>query len=274
MKTALTVWSISAGDRLNSCSFTAGLRDWCCSEKQISFQVYCYDEALSEKTSKAERPDLILINSGRRGEFSGEMLQNVVSTYPLSLILEITGEWCIGDTRSGNPLPIACRFDTTVAFQRLQSMLTSRQQFLKMRAALNPVVSCSELSSFWNRNNLSGHHKAANIIASDRCERRALRTLLTQEGFDVDVYLTRGEIAVDHRNWPSVYCFIDRRELSANIRATICSPTVIIANHFNGLDRTFFSDKSTAAFLRKPFLSHDLVNAINSVCEVSIADAA
>jgi hypothetical protein len=274
MKTALTVWSISAGDRLNSCSFTAGLRDWCRSESHISFKVYCCDEALSKKTSKGERPNLILINTGRRGEFSREMLHHVVSTYPLSLILEITGEWCIGDTRSGNPLPIGCRFDTTVALQRLQSMLTSRQQFLEMRAALNPVASCSELSSFWNRNYLSGPQKTANIIATDRCERRALRTLLIQEGFEVDVYFSRSEIAEDHRNWPSVYCFIDRRELAANIRATICSPTVIIANHFNGLDRAFFADQWTVAFLRKPFLSHDLINTINSVCEVSIADAA
>ncbi|MCS5632477.1 MAG: hypothetical protein NZ744_16690 [Pirellulaceae bacterium] len=274
MKTALTVWSISADDRLNNCSFTTGLRDWCCSENHISFQVHCCDEALSQKISKAVPPDLILINTGRRGEFSREMLQHVVSTYPLSLILEITGEWCIGDTRSGNPLPIACRFNTAVALQRLQSMLASRQQFLEMRAALNPVASSSELSSFWNRKNLSVPCNTLNVIASDRCERRALQTLLVQEGFDVDVYFSRGEIVEGHRNWPSVYCFIDRRELAANLSEAICSPTVFIVNHFNGLDRTLYADKWTVSFLRKPFLSHDLVNAIGSVCEVSNAGSA
>jgi len=274
MKTALTVWSIYAGDGLNKCSFNAGLRDWCCSENHIAFQLFCYEEAVSQKVSKTERPDLILINTRRRGEFSRGMLQHVVSIYPLSLILEITGEWCIGDARSGNPLPIACRFDTTVAFQRLRTMLTSRQQFMELRSALNPVASASELSSFWNRHNLTGPGKTVNIIASDRSERRALRTLLVQEGFDVNVYFSRYEIAVDHRNWPSVYCFIDRRELSANLRESICSPSIIIASHFNGLDRMCFTDKWRVSFLRKPFLSHDLVNAISSVCEAYCADAA
>ncbi|MCS5631927.1 MAG: hypothetical protein NZ744_13920 [Pirellulaceae bacterium] len=274
MNTALTVWSISAGDRLNSCLFTTDLRNWCYSTSHISLQVYSYDEALSQITFKAERPDLILINTGRRGEFSRRMLQHVVSTYPLSLILEITGEWCIGDTRSGDPLPISCRFDTVVAFQRLQSMLASRQQFIEMRSALNPVTSSSELSSFWNQNNLSAACKTANVIASDRCERQSLQTLLIQEGFDVELYSSRHEIVEGNRNWPSVHCFTDRRELAANLREAICSPTVIIANHFNGLDRMCFEDKWTVSFLRKPFLSHDLVNAISSVCEVSNADAA
>ena len=111
-------------------------------------------------------------------------------------------------------------------------------------------------------------------MASDRCERRALQTLLIQEGFDVNVYCSRGKIAEGQRNWPSVYCFIDRRELAANLREAICSPTVIIANHFNGLDKTFYADKWTVSFLRKPFLSHDLVNAISSLCEVSNVGAA
>ncbi len=164
MNTALTVWSISAGGRPNSCSLTADLRDWCYSESHISLQVYSCEEALSQITPNDERPDLILINTKRRGDFSREMLQNVVGSYPLSLILEITGEWCIGDTRSGDPLPIACRFDTTVALQRLQSMLASRQQFFEMRAALNPVASSSELSSFWNRNNLSAPCKRVILV--------------------------------------------------------------------------------------------------------------
>jgi hypothetical protein len=265
---------IFAGGRPNSCSLTADLRDWCYFEPHISLQVYSCEEALSQIASNDERPDLILINTKRRGEFSRKMLQNVVGSHPLSLILEITGEWCIGDTRSGDPLPIACRFDTTVAFQRLQSMLASRQQFLEIRAALNPVASSSELSSFWNRNNLSAPCEGVNVIASDRRERSALQTLLMQEGFNADLYSRRCEIAEGNQNWPSVCCFIDRRELAANLGEAICSPTVIIANHFNGLDRLFFADKWTVSFLRKPFLSHDLVNAISSFCGVSKADAA
>ena len=274
MNTALTVWSISAGDRLNSCSFTAAFRDWCYSEGHISFQAYSCDEALCRTSSDAERPDLILINSPRRGEFSRKMLHRVVGTYPLSLISEITGEWCIGDTRSGNPLPIACRFGTSIAYRRLQSMLSSRRHFLQMRTALNPVSSSSELSSFWNENITPTHCKAVNVVASDRSERYALQTLLIQEGFNVDLYSHRCEIAEGSGNWPCVYCFGDRRELVASLQEAINWPTVIIANHFNGYDRACFADKWNVAFVRKPFLGHDLVNAISSVCEVFKADAA
>jgi hypothetical protein len=95
-----------------------------------------------------------------------------------------------------------------------------------------------------------------------------------REGFNADLYSRRCEIAKGNQNWPSVCCFIDRRELAANLGEAICSPTVIIANHFNGLDRLFFVDKWTVSFLRKPFLSHDLVNAIRNFCGVSKADAA
>lgn len=274
MNTALTVWAISADDRPYSCSLIADLRDWCSSVSHISLQVYSCEEALSQITSNDKRPDLILINTKRRGEFSRKMLQNVVGSYPLSLILEITGEWCIGDTRSGDPLPIACRFDNTVALQRLQSMLASRQHFFEMRAALNPVASSSELSSFWNQNNVSAPRNGVNVIASDRCERYALQTLLIQEGFNADLYSRRAEITEGNLNWPRVCCFLDRRELAANHGEAICSPTVIIANHFNSMDRTFFADNWPVLFLRKPFLSHDLVNAISSVCGVSKADGA
>jgi hypothetical protein len=274
MNTALTVWSISAGDRLNSCSFTADFRDWCYSEGHISFQAYSCDEALFRMSSNTERPDLILINSQRRGEFPQKMLQRVVGVHPLALISEITGEWCIGDTRSGDPLPIACRFGTSIAYRRLQWMLASRRHFLQMRTALNPVTSSSELSSFWNENISPTHCKAVNVVAADRCERYALQTLLIQEGFNVELYSNRCEITEVNRNLPCVYCFGDRRELIASLQEAICWPTVIIANHFNGHDRTFFAGKWNVAFVRKPFLSHDLVNAISSVCEASNLDAA
>lgn len=268
MNSVLTVWSISADCHPNTCAVTADLQNWCDSESHISLQRYGCDGSLSEITSAVERPDLILIISKRRGEFSLKMLQRVVASYPLSLVLEITGEWCIGDTRSGDPLPVACRFDAAVALQRLQSILSSRQQFLEIRAALNPIASPTELSSFWNRNTLSAPCDGVNVIAIDRCEGNALKTLLVQAGFEVAIYSSRCKIVDRQRNWPSVCCFRDRRELSANIEAALLSPTVIIANHFNGLDRTLLSDGRRVALLRKPFLRHDLVNAISSVCEV------
>ena len=148
MNTSLIVWSIIAGDRRNSCRSVEELYDWCHSQSHINFQVLSSDEVLSLKPSKGMHPDLILINSRRRGEFSGKTLERVVGKYPLSLVLEITGDWCIGDTRSGHPLPIPCRFDATVGHQRLPSILSSRQRFLHMRGALNPLVSFAELSSF------------------------------------------------------------------------------------------------------------------------------
>ncbi len=274
MNTALTVWSISAGDRLNRSSFTEELHGWCYSENDIAFQLYSCDEALSRKTSVGDHPDLILINSWRRGEFTREMLHRVVGKYPLSLLLEITGEWCIGDSRSGDPLPIACRFDTTIALHRMQSMLTSRQHFLQMRAALSPLASFAELSSFWNRNNLATHCKSMNVIASDCSERQAMRMLLLQEGFNAHFYSNRQRIKQENQHWPIVYCITDRRELEALSRETIAPPTVIITNHFNALDKTFFDDESTVTILRKPFLGHDLVNAISSICLLSTADAA
>ena len=274
MNTALTVWSISASDRVNRTSFTEELRDWCYMENDIAFQLYSCDEALSRETSIGEHPDLILINSSRRGEFSRQMLQRVVGKYPLSLLFEITGEWCIGDTRSGDPLPIAFRFDTTIACQRLQSLLASRQHFLQMRAAINPLASFAELSSYWNRNHLATHSKSINVIASDCSERQALRMLLLQVGFNACFYPSRHAIALDNRHDPVVYCITDRRELEALFRETISSPTVIITNHFNGLDKTFFAGDSSVTLLRKPFLGHDLVNAINSICLLSTAEAA
>ena len=274
MNTALTVWSISAGDRHNRSSFTEELSDWCFSKSNITFQLYSCDEALSRITSTGERPDLILINSSRRGEFSRKMLQRVVGKYPLSLLLEITGEWCIGDTRSGNPLPIACRFDTTIACQRLQSLLASRQHFLQVRAALNPLASFAELSSYWNRDHLATHSKSINVIAADCSERQALRMLLHLEGFNAHFYPNVHAISQDNRHRPVVYCITDRRELETLFRATISSPAVIITNHFNGLDQTFFEEDRSVTLLRKPFLGHDLVNAISTICLLSTADAA
>ena len=148
MNTTLTVWSIFANGRPKRCSYTDVLYNWCSSEKRIAFQVFSSDDALARNPDDGEFPDLILINSRRRGEVSKKLLQQVVSKFPLSLLVEITGAWCIGDSRSGAPLPIACRFDVANAYQRLQSMLSSRQHFLQVRAELNPLARFTGLFAF------------------------------------------------------------------------------------------------------------------------------
>ena len=265
MNTPLIVWSIIAGDRRNSCRSVEELYDWCHSQSHINFQVLSSDEVLSLKPSKGMHPDLILINSRRRGEFSGKTLERVVGKYPLSLVLEITGDWCIGDTRSGHPLPIPCRFDATVGHQRLSSILASRQRFLHMRGALNPLVSFAELSSFWNKKNIPSHCISLNLIASDRSERQALQWMLVHERFKVDLYPNVRSIADDNRYRPIVHCIRDRHELKALFEETLSSPIIIITSHFNELDKTCFEGESSVTFLRKPFISHDLVNAISNV---------
>jgi hypothetical protein len=274
MNTTLTVWSIFAGDGPDRCWYTKELQDWCYLKSHIDFQVFSCREVLARKATNREYPDLILLNSNRRGEFSREMLQRVVGKYPLSLLLEITGEWCIGDTRSGDPLPIACRFDAMIARQRLQLMLTSRQHFLQMRSDLNPLGSFSELTAFWNRNNPASRSTGINLIASDCCDRQALRMLLSHEGINAHLYANRQGIVEGNRYRPVVYCINDRRELETLSGETISSPTVIITNHLNDLDKTFFAGGFLVTFLRKPFLAHDVVNAINNVCLLSNANAA
>jgi hypothetical protein len=274
MNTTLTVWSIFAGDRPDRCWFTKELQDWCYLKSHINFQVFSCREALVRKAANSEYPDLILLNSSRRGEFSREILQRVVGKYPLSLLLEITGEWCIGDTRSGDPLPIACRLDAMIARQRLQLMLASRQLFLQMRSELNPLGSFSELTAFWNRNNLASRSTGINLVASDCCDLQALRTLLLHEGFNAHLHANPQAISEGNRYRPLVYCINDRRELETLSEETISSPTVIITNHFNDLDKTFFAGECLVTFLRKPFLAHDVVNAIGNVRLPSNANAA
>lgn len=274
MTNTLTVWSIFAGDRPDGCWYTKELQDWCYSENHIAFRVLSCDETLASKTTNKEYPDLILLNSSRRGQFSGEMLHRVVGKYPLALLLEITGEWCIGDTRSGDPLPVACRFDAAIAHQRLQLMLASRQHFLQMRSELNPLGSFSELTAFWNRNNVAVQNIDMNVIASDSSDLQALRMLLCHDGFNAHFYPSRHAIAQGNRYRPIVYCINDRRELETIFGETISSPTVIITNHLNDLDKTFFAGEGLVTFLRKPFLAHDVVNAISNVCLLANAKAA
>jgi len=274
MNTSLIVWSIIAGERWDSCRCVEELYDWCYSQCHVTLKVFSCDEVMSLKTSAGEHPDLILINSSRRGDFSRKTLQHVVGKYPLSLVLEITGEWCIGDTRSGDPLPIPCRLEDTVGHHRLRSMLSSRQWFLHMRGELNPLASFGELSSFWNQNNLTSPCSNLNVIATDRSERLALRGLLVQEGFNVDLYPNVRSITEDHRYRPIVYCLTDRRDLKALFGETISAPIVLIASHFNELDKTLFEAEKSVTFLRKPFLSHDLVNAISNVHLLVSANAA
>ena len=274
MNTPLIVWSIIAGDRRDSCRSLEELYEWCYSQSHINFQVLSSDEALSLKPGNGMHPDLILINSRRRGEFSRKTLQRVVGKYPLSLVLEITGNWCMGDTRTGDPLPIPCRFDATVGHQRLSSILASRQRFLHMRGALNPLVSFAELASFWNQNNLPSHCIDLNVIASDRVEQQALQGMLVQERFNVDLYPNLRSIAEDNRSRPIVHCITDRRELKALFGETLASPIIIITSHFNELDKTLFEGESSVTFLRKPFIRHDLVNAISNVSLLANANAA
>lgn len=273
MNTPIIVWSIIASDRRNSCRCVEKLYDWCSSQSHIAFRIFSCDEALSLQAGNGEHPDLILVNSSRRGEFTRRTLQRVVGKYPLSLVLEITGDWCIGDTRSGDPLPIPCRFDATVGHQRLPSILSSRDRFLHMRGELNPLSSFAELSSFWNQNTISPHCNSLNVIASDRSERRSLQRMLAQKRFSVDLYANVRSISENNRYQTIVHCITDRRELVALLGETFPAPIVIITSHFNELDKTHFEDESSVTFLRKPFLTHDLVNAISNVPLLANANA-
>jgi len=240
----------------------------------LAFQVLSCDKVLSDESFNGEHPDLILINSRRRGDFSANMLLRIVNKYPLSLVLEITGEWCFGDTRSGDPLPVSCRFDVAVAQQRLPSMLSSRQRFLQMRNELSPLASVAELSSFWNRNTKTSHCSSLNVIASDGSELEALGSLLVQEGFNVHLYPSWNSIAEAGRSRAIVYNVTDRRELETAFKEIKHSFAVIISSHFNRLDTTFMEGESSAIFLRKPFLAHDLVQAVSNVRLMPKANAA
>ena len=274
MNTALTVWSIFAGNRPNRCGFNEELAHWCSTQKHIALRVCSCDEMVSGKSANGEHPDVILLNSTRRGEFSPKFLQRVVGKYPLAQVLEITGEWCIGDTRSGDPLPIACRFDTTVARQRLTSMLVSRQHFLQTRAELNPLSSFSELSEFWNQSRFAPRRGGLYLISSNRSERRGLQRLLMQEGFKIQVLPKVRAISEDDRYWSTVLCISDRNELREFLRQRFSSPIVVITSHFNELDRSFFDGADCVTFLRKPFLALDLINAISNVVSLANANAA
>jgi len=274
MNTNLTTWSVFARGQPTHCGFTEGLYDWCFSQIHLAFQILSCDKVLSDESFNGEHPDLILINSRRRGDFPAKMLLRIVNKYPLSLVLEITGEWCFGDTRSGVPLPVSCRFDVAVAQQRLPSMLSSRQRFLQIRNELGPLASVAELSAFWNRNTTTAHCSSLNVIASDDSEREALGTLLAQEGFNVHSYPSWNSIAEDGRSRAIVYSVTDRRELGTAFKEIEHSFAVIISSHFNSLDTTFFKGKNSAMFLRKPFLAHDLVQAISNVQVMPKANAA
>lgn len=275
MHSQLIIWSIFADDFGDYCGQIEELHQWLFSQNHITLQIYTSDDALSSETSDGAHPDLILIHSSRRGEFSRKMLQAIVGKYPLALVFEITGEWCIGDTRSGHPLPIACRMDAAVSQQRIPAMLASRQHFMQVRASVKPLANFGELSAFWNRGNLRrSHRNKLNVIASNRVEGRALRTLLFQEGFTVDLHPSGQAIAKGNRCGPIVYCLADRRELRALTGETISSPIVIITSHFNDLDKTHFADGSPVTFMRKPFLGHDLVHAITNGHDLADAKAA
>ena len=274
MNNVLKVWSVFARERNCANFYLEQLHHWCRTQIQIELQVLSGEEALSRKVCDGERPDLILINSGRRGEFSREMLLLVVAKFPLTQLIEITGEWCIGDSRSGDPLPIACRFGVSIVCRRLRSMLSSRHHFLKVRSDLKPLARVSELNPPVNRNNSTMKTNSLNLVGSCKHEGNAMRMLLQHEGYIVHLYPSWNSITARSPQLPVVFCIANRRELIALQREEICSPHVIIANHYNREDESLLVGNSSAAFLRKPFFSHDLTNAIDSIVAVAKANAA
>ena len=274
MNNVLKVWSVFANDLIVGDSYLEQIHHWCRTQMQIELNVLSGDEALSRAVSDSDQPDLILINSGRRGEFSREMLLLVIAKFPLAQLLEITGEWCIGDSRSGDPLPIACRFGVGIVFRRLRSMLSSRQQFLKMRSFVRPLARVSELTSSGIQYNSTMGNSSLILVASCKCEGNAMQKLLQHEGYIVHLHSSWNSIATGSPQLPVVFCIANRRELIAMQREEIGSPRLIIASHYNRADECLLLGDGSAVFLRKPFFSHDLTNAIDSIGEVAKANAA
>ena len=101
-----------------------------------------------------------------------------------------------------------------------------------------------------------------------------MQKLLQHEGYIVHLHSSWNSIATGSPQLPVVFCIANRRELIAMQREQIGSPHLIIASHYNRADECLLLGDSSAVFLRKPFFSHDLTNAIDSIGAVAKANAA
>ena len=206
------------------------------------------------------RPDLLLIETSRRGVISGSRLNELREQFPLTLVMEITGAWCRGDTRSGQPLPIPLRVEEFAGERRLRRILASGEHYHKFRECATPMTSGRDLIQLWDEipvDACSG--KVIHVVGQDKQERLAISDSLRARGLDANAYSVTEWNRSPRRDGLVVQCIVNRGELKDVIWGAETAPDILIAPHLNRADRDAVAVKGCKRILSKPFLTVDLV---------------
>jgi len=208
----------------------------------------------------AMEPDVLLFETSRRGVISLAVLNELRNRFPLALVIELTGSWCQGDTRSGYPLPIPLRFAEGVAPQRIMTMLESCDVFYKFREQAIPLASGRDLFQLWNSIPMGQHSgELVNVVSQDKHERTSIRDMLCWRGYRVQCF----SVIQWNRNPAStgtaIRCIVNRSEIAELVWGHGIVPDILIASHLNQADRDMIDSSGCMEFLIKPFVSLDLM---------------